>query len=231
MKPDPEDLWSGEYAEKYEAALYGKTPAGYVMRRSHEIIEKRFGPDHHFSNVLEVGAGSGGHLQYVRHSFDKYYMSDRSPQMLRQIEHEGSREERCHLVVEDAENLSFPDDSFDRLIASHVLEHLNNPHKVLREWHRVVTPGGIISIVLPCDPGILWRLGRHFGPRRTAKRNGLAYDCVMALEHINSITNLLSLVRYYFDDVEEYFWPSKVGLPDLNLIYAAHIRKPSRPNQ
>jgi predicted SAM-dependent methyltransferase len=41
------------------------------------------------------------------------------------------------------------DDQYDFLLASHVLEHLANPIKGLKEWQRVVKPGGQLIIVLP----------------------------------------------------------------------------------
>ena len=41
------------------------------------------------------------------------------------------------------------DDSQDFAIASHVLEHLANPLRMLCELHRVVRPGGAVLIFLP----------------------------------------------------------------------------------
>ena len=50
----------------------------------------------------------------------------------------------------EASNLSeISDDQYDFLLASHVLEHLANPIKGLKEWQRVVKPGGHFIIVLP----------------------------------------------------------------------------------
>ena len=108
------------------------------------------------------------------------------------------------VAVEDATKLSFENASFDRLIATHVLEHLYRPHEVLREWARVLRPGGTLSIVLPCDPGLLWRIGRRFGPRARAHAQGIPYDYAMAREHVNSITNLVTFINYYFSDIEQY---------------------------
>jgi ubiquinone/menaquinone biosynthesis C-methylase UbiE len=127
------------------------------------------------------------------------------------------------LEKQDATRLSYPDGSFDRLIATHVLEHLPEPVSVLREWNRVVRPGGIISIVLPCDPGFLWRLGRHLGPRRNAKKLGLAYDYLQAAEHINSIFNLVVFIRHHFESLNELWYPTRIPVPDLNLFYICHI--------
>jgi ubiquinone/menaquinone biosynthesis C-methylase UbiE len=223
MRADPPEIWTSDYAEKYEGANYGAGLAGYVMRRSHELVEAPFGKDVFFDKVLEVGAGSGVHLRSVRHRFGEYMLTDFSTDMLSNVV-ASSQPGKVSVVAQDATALSFPDASFDRLIATHVLEHLYRPHEVLREWVRVLKPGGTLSLVLPCDPGMMWRFGRYFGPRQRAKQNGLAYDYVMAREHVNAITNLVAFIRYYFDKREEYWWPSRAHFTDINLIYAVNIK-------
>ncbi|MEM7351889.1 MAG: class I SAM-dependent methyltransferase [Acidobacteriota bacterium] len=53
-------------------------------------------------------------------------------------------------IVSDSE--SFPtveDDTFDFLIANHVLEHLTDPIRALREWHRILGDGGLVLMALP----------------------------------------------------------------------------------
>lgn len=54
-------------------------------------------------------------------------------------------------VVHDLDRLPYPfdDDSFDVIVARHVLEHLEAPLDVLGELHRVGRQGGEIHIVTP----------------------------------------------------------------------------------
>jgi SAM-dependent methyltransferase len=42
-----------------------------------------------------------------------------------------------------------PADAYDFLLSSHVLEHISNPIKALREWLRILKPGGLLVLVLP----------------------------------------------------------------------------------
>jgi len=64
--------WSGIYERaNYEAGL-----AAYFLRKSHEWSERAFNADVHFPKVLEVGAGTGVHLAFVRHTFEEYWMTD-----------------------------------------------------------------------------------------------------------------------------------------------------------
>ena len=53
-------------------------------------------------------------------------------------------------IFGDCTNLSiFASNSFDAVFSSHMLEHLENPEKVLREWWRVIKTGGNLVLYLP----------------------------------------------------------------------------------
>jgi ubiquinone/menaquinone biosynthesis C-methylase UbiE len=225
MRPDPD--YQSLYHNHYDQANYGRSLAGRIMAKGHELLEKEFDRDVYFPRVLEVGTGTGQHVKFVRHRFDSYHMTDRHSEML-QLAREGldpATRQRIVVEIQDAGKLTYPDASFDRLIATHVLEHLLNPVDVMKEWFRVVRPGGVISIVLPCDPGMLWRFGRYFGPRRTATKAGMEYDYVMAIEHVNPIFNLVVFIRYYFErrNLREIWYPARLPFPDMNLLYICNI--------
>lgn len=39
--------------------------------------------------------------------------------------------------------------TFDFVVANHVLEHLTDPIQALREWHRILRPGGLLLMAVP----------------------------------------------------------------------------------
>ena len=51
------------------------------------------------------------------------------------------------LLEMDAESMTFPDASFDKIVAMYVLPVVENPQKLLKELHRVCRPDGDIFIV------------------------------------------------------------------------------------
>ena len=52
--------------------------------------------------------------------------------------------------IEDATNLSsIPNENYDFVLSSHVLEHIANPLKAISEWARVLKHGGYLILVLP----------------------------------------------------------------------------------
>jgi phosphatidylethanolamine/phosphatidyl-N-methylethanolamine N-methyltransferase len=225
MRQDPDFLdYMRKWTAVYERQNYEGGLAGYFLSKSHEWCERAYLASDHFSRVLEVGAGTGKHLQFVRHGFDEYVLTDMHTQMLEQITQSADRAVRVE--VQDATKLTYADGSFDRLIAAHILEHLPEPHKVIREWMRVLKPGGVLSIVLPCDPGFAWRLGRNLGPRKSFTDVGIDYDYWMAREHINPVNNLVSFLRFYFgEEISEKWLPLRIPSMDVNLFYIAHITK------
>jgi len=119
----------------------------------------------------------------------------------------------------------FDDESIDRVVASHVLEYLSKPHEALREWNRVLKPGGALSLILPCDPGIAWRYGRYVSTLRKISARGLPWAYIVAREHVNPINNLVALIRYYFEQYDEKWRPFRLPIIDINLIYAVNIWK------
>jgi ubiquinone/menaquinone biosynthesis C-methylase UbiE len=212
------------FAGVYDQANYSSPLQARVMRAGHRLAERPFGPEKHFGRVLEIGAGTGEHYAFVHHAMEQYILSDSDPEALavakRKLSETGP--DRLGFELQSAQQLSHPEQSFDRVIATHVLEHISQPHLALKEWRRVVKDGGTLTVLIPTDPGIAWRLGRRLGPRRNAIAQSIAYDYVMAREHVNSCTNLIALLRHYFPSSLEVWWPFPIPSVDLNLFFAFH---------
>lgn len=227
MRNDPNyEEYLSKWASLYEGKNYDEGLAGYFLTKSHSWCEAPFGPETKFSEVLEVGAGTGVHLAHIKHQFDRYVMTDlNAPFLDAATLKKHPHGDKVVAMSQDATKLDFESSSFDRVIAAHVLEHLPKPHEVLREWIRVLRPGGTLSLVLPCDPGFAWRLGRSVGARGKFTKAGIDYDYWMAREHINAINNLVAFVRFYFRSRVESWRPLLVPSMDINLFYIAHITK------
>jgi len=57
------------------------------------------------------------------------------------------------VIKMDVTDLKLPNDSCSNIYASHILEHISNTKIALDEWHRVLTPSGVIKILVP---DLLW---------------------------------------------------------------------------
>ena len=108
---------------------------------------------------------------------------------------------------------------------------MSDPEIFVKEMMMKLKKGGILSIALPNDPGFLWRLGRFFLKlfklKKTLNITNLEYDYMIASEHINSIFNLISIIRYKYGNniISEKYSPFKVNIIDLNLFYIVTLKK------
>ncbi|WP_049927928.1 methyltransferase domain-containing protein [Halopiger goleimassiliensis] len=103
--------------------------------------------------VLDVGCGTGfateGLLEYV----DEVYALDQSEHQLEQAYAKfGKRAPPVHFHRGDAERLPFATDSFDVVWSSGSIEYWPNPILALREFRRVLKPGGQVLVVGPNYP-------------------------------------------------------------------------------
>jgi ubiquinone/menaquinone biosynthesis C-methylase UbiE len=65
----------------------------------------------------------------------------------------------------DAQNLPFPNDSFTLITANMVVEHLENPHRVFAEIHRVLVPGGSFLFHTPNVNGYITAVNKYLPDR------------------------------------------------------------------
>ena len=100
--------------------------------------------------ILDAGAGElrnrrlCGHLNYVSQDFCQYQGAEIGAAL--DIEKwDTSRID----VVSDITAIPRPDESFDAILCSEVLEHVPNPQDALREFVRLVKPGGFIILTAP----------------------------------------------------------------------------------
>ena len=100
------------------------------------------------ARVLELGIGTGLSLEaYPAHC--SVTGIDLAPDMLERAQDKVNRNGWRHVTLEhgDALNLKFPDDSFDYVMAFHVVSVVPDPRRMMAEARRVCRPGGILTII------------------------------------------------------------------------------------
>lgn len=93
--------------------------------------------------ILEVGVGTGKNLPYYNKEAE-VIATDFSPGMLAKASERLKKlgKKNITLQQEDAEDLSFPDNTFDVVVATCVFCSVQNPVKGLAEIKRVLKPEG-----------------------------------------------------------------------------------------
>lgn len=217
------------YDEHYQDVNYSGS-GGLAQRLVHRTLEKPFGHDAYFSRCLEIGAAHGDHIRYVRHAFDEFTLSDIENHPLDLVDLRQACPSRggagvISQALADAMALPWEDDSFDRIVHTCVLHHLSDPERALREMRRVLRPGGVASIYMPCDPGLLYSLtqrattGRQLRRIFTSSDYSISPDYFRAVEHPNHFSALQALVDEVFrqDTMATRNFP--LGLRSANFNY------------
>lgn len=100
------------------------------------------------AKVLELGVGTGLALEaYPRHC--SVLGVDLAPDMLEHAQERIDRNGWRHINVQemDAMDLALPDDSFDYVMAFHVVSVVPDAARMMREAQRVCKPGGQIVVI------------------------------------------------------------------------------------
>jgi phosphatidylethanolamine/phosphatidyl-N-methylethanolamine N-methyltransferase len=118
--------------------------------------------------ILEVGVGTGISLPDYNKS-TRLVGVDLSEPMLRKAQKRVT-ELGLHnvegLALMDAERLAFPDDTFDVVVAQHVITTVPHPEATLDEIARVLKPGGEIVLVsrVGAETGLRGAVEQCFAP-------------------------------------------------------------------
>ena len=117
-------------------------------RRVHTVFEwLAFRDD---DRVLDCGCGRGFYLNFIRQVSNCHLVGvDLELPYLRIAQETLRPFAGVELVAASIYQLPFPDDHFDKVILSEVLEHLADDRAGLLEIARVLRPGGVIAITVP----------------------------------------------------------------------------------
>jgi SAM-dependent methyltransferase len=159
----------------YEAATWGgdcvrpgeRSIAGYRLAEALVLLPQR-------GRLLEVGCGAGRYLRALRELRPELALvgCDVSRAALSALAESAPEIETRHV---SGERIPAATAEFDAVLVIDVLEHVDDPERLLAEAHRVLAPGGVFHLHVPCegDPRSLWRwLPGQAGPAGLKRRFG-----------------------------------------------------------
>ena len=203
--------WEADFLGSAKPGKYGR-----ISRFDHAFAARSYHPE---VRTLEIGAGTGTHLPYE--PTGDY------------VALEGSEELAAHIVARPGlsvilgnceERLPFEDHSFDRVLAIHILEHLYDLPAALRQVARVLKPDGVFSVVIPCEGGQGYALGRRLTTKRTFERRyQTSYDWLIGYDHCNTAREVMAELERHFDVQHRVYWPVKVPSVHLNVVIGLEL--------
>jgi SAM-dependent methyltransferase len=189
--------------------------------------------------LLDVGCGGRPHESIFLPYVDRYIGVDTPASALSRVD-----------VAAIASHLPFPDQTFDTVLCTEVLEHLSDPATCLREMGRVLRVGGHLILTTPQ----LWHLHEEPYDFFRYTRYGLSHLCngaglkvveirphggpwatigIVTIIHLGSYAQVLGRrlagrprgkqgrPASRSNDWQAWFWPFKLPICMLNLLFAA----------
>ncbi len=172
---DPSVNWSDELEQLHEEP----SRTHFLDRWTRSAILEQLGLLPTAARIADVGCSTGFLLEDLR---DRYPSA-----MLVGVDMVGAGLEKAHLLVPaarllraDACRLPIVDAGLDAVVSANLLEHVPDDVQALREFARVLCPGGRAVIVVPAGPGTYDYYDRFLGHERRYARRELAAKCSAA---------------------------------------------------
>jgi len=127
----------------YADVSFAKYSQYWWSNRFFAVLARRYGK--RGGRLLEIGSGLGHLVAQLEDSFETYGMDlnywavDKSKAVV----------QNSRLQTASAQELPFADGSFNVVIIKHIVEHLPEPQKAIREIGRVTEKGGTLILATP----------------------------------------------------------------------------------
>ncbi|MGO9958243.1 MAG: class I SAM-dependent methyltransferase [Solirubrobacteraceae bacterium] len=173
--PDPSVNWSDELEHLHEES----SRAHFLDRWTRSAIIERVGPMPPAARIVDVGCSTGFLLEDLRARYPGATLVG--------VDLIGGGLAKAHRLVPsarllraDACDLPIADAAADAIVSANLLEHVPDDTVALREFARVLRPGGRAVIVVPAGPSTYDYYDRFLGHERRYARRELAAKCTDA---------------------------------------------------
>ena len=202
-----------EAAEDYGAYYHESnlTIPEFINRRLDEIVSK-FDPYRQSNRLLDVGFGAGTLLEAARRAGWQTTGVDVAQSAVEHVRGLGF-EAFCG-TLQDAH---YPENHFDVVTASEVIEHVPDPERVMHEIARVLRPGGLLWMTTPHARGI------------SALMLGLKWSVVRPPEHLQ-LFSVLGAKRMLEQNGLRCLGVATEGVNPYELIQGLRVNRADKPD-
>ena len=175
-------IWKKEVSQigadyEWNSFYRGSLPQRIWKQKIAKVIWSWFSPKVQ-NNLLDIGCGSSP----ISFKYPGAIGIDTNENKISFME---QKLKDTKFQVMSADDLKFPNESFDKILFIEIIEHLTNPERVISEISRVLKPGGRVIIATPETSGIrgkIWSIAESFTPYKEEhiqkfSRNSLEQLC------------------------------------------------------
>ena len=106
--------------------------------------------------LLDVGCGNGNAMVRFKERGWKVIGTDFDPQAVSE-----ARDQGLDVHLGDLKEIAFPENTFDLVFLSHVIEHVPFPIDALAEYYRILKPGGYLIAITPNANSVSHKKFKH----------------------------------------------------------------------
>lgn len=173
----------------------------YGRRKVEQVLDSFLPARGDGQNLLDAGCGAGYLLQeYARRGFHCTGLDGAAGM----VERARSLNPGMEIQLGDVEAMPFGAEQFDCLVSIEVIRYLARPERCLREFHRVLRPGGL-ALVTAMPP--LTLTGFPLANRLTARRQIGRFSRVRQFFHgVRCLERLFREAGFQSTEVRAAFW-------------------------
>lgn len=136
---------------------YGSFNDWLIKRRYHKL-QQFFQGD----TCLEMGIAEGTGIEDLLAHFDKVTVVDGSKAAIDKIKKQFTSP-KLHVIQSYFEDMDFGNERFDTIMMAHILEHVDDPIKVLKHAKTFLKPNGVFIIDVPNGNSLHRQVGVKMG--------------------------------------------------------------------
>lgn len=166
-------------------------------------------------NTLEIGGGLGSHIPFEDMKCQSYTVLELRQNLLDTL---SEKYKNINGILGDCQSVYAEKNSYDRVIAIHVLEHLPNLPKALEQMHYVLREDGVAHVVIPCEGSLAYTICRKISAERLFhKWYHMDYGWLIRSEHINLPYEIIREIEQYFEIRHKRYFPFPVPFLFCNI--------------
>jgi len=203
QRPDLPEEYKKIYKELYKKNRHGCGLADKTSQWFERWMHKQVAAYPKLFPVLEIGAGTLNHIPWepfdgdydIVEPFDDLYLS--SPNFM--------RVRRIYKNIKEIPS----SERYSRIISVAVLEHVTDLPDLIAKSALLLEKGCEFRAGIPSEGSVLWYLAWKFGTGLAFRRyTGLTYDKLMRYEHINKEWEIITLIKYIFNNTKIRRFPA-----------------------